>query len=159
MAHTHKHKHTNTNTNTHLYQLKQAEKNNTQVKRIPYAIDNFQTPTTTKTHYNNRSLLLPRRGSSRAVSAPNRRNTSPASSSCVATTVTIMLVEPLTCAVYCSVNIAQRKHHSRVQAPVAPPKKTQHNTTQHASTTTSHKHTLTQKITHYTFFSLSRPTA
>ena len=49
----------------------------------------------------------------------NRSKTSPDLSSFVATTATMLLAEPLTCAVYCLVNIDQRKHHSRVQAPVA----------------------------------------
>ena len=62
--------------------------------------DNFQTPATATTRTALHQILeLPRRGSSGAVSGPNRRNTSPALSSCVATTVTIILAAPVTYAV------------------------------------------------------------
>ena len=60
--------------------------------------------------------LIPGVSSSKASSYRSKK--SPALSSFVVTTVTIVLAEPLTCAVYCSVDIAQRKHHSRVHAPV-----------------------------------------
>ena len=76
---------------------KEEEQNN---KKNPMGEDNFQTPISTRRNTALHQILgLPRRGSSGAVSGPNRRNTSPALSSCVATTVTIILAAPVTYAV------------------------------------------------------------
>ena len=62
-----------------------------------------------------RLVLLPQRGSFWETSALNRLNASPASSSWDATTVTSILAEPLTCAVYCTLGDGAsfaRTHHS-----------------------------------------------
>ena len=75
---------------------------------------------------------------------------SPALSSFVATTATSLSAEPLTCVVYCSINIGQRKRHSREQALVA--SSSPHAHKQHHQITHTRKHMFIQKKrTHYTF--------
>ena len=92
--------------------------------------------------------LIP--GVSSWKSSSYRSKLSPALSSFVVATVTIILAEPVTCAVYCSVDIAQRKHHSRVQAPVIiPPPRTQ-------TTSTTKSQIYISTYSHTTHFSLAR---
>jgi len=92
-------------------------------------------------------------GISSSTASSYRSKVSPALSSFIVATVTIILAEPVTCAVYCSVDIAQRKHHLHVQAPVIYHPPTPHANHQHHQITNIHTHIPTQKITHCTFFS------
>ena len=133
--------HKSLHTRTHEPTGKKEEKHQIQVRRIPYAA----------TIAKHRPCI-----SYWESSALNRSKKSPALSSCVATTVAIILAEPLTCAVYCFVNIAQHKHHSRVQAPVVIPHQARTHTHTHTQTQSgiyTQTHTHTKKHTLHTFLS------